>query len=91
MLIIWLILAVVVYGYWVKGWVDYRRARRDIFEYVKGYKRRCTGNNRFVVTVPILQNAFREYNTDVITKVWIELVKERVIEQDSQDNEWCIR
>jgi hypothetical protein len=69
----------------------YNKVRKEIFEYVKAYKRRCTGANRFEVTVPILQDAFREYETEVINKVWLELVRERVIEQDPQDNAWCIR
>jgi len=84
-------LVVYVYIYMIKDWLDYRRAKRDIFDFVKSYKRRCTGNNRFVVTIESLQDSFRKYNTTVITNVWLDLVNERVIEQDSQDQEWCIR
>lgn len=85
------VLAMFVVWYVVFRVSDYKRARTEIFAYVESYKRKCTGNNRFVVTVPSLQDAFREYDTPTINKVWLELVKERVIEQDPQDHEWCIR
>lgn len=80
-----------VYMFVIQGWLQYRRARKEIFEFVKARKRRCTGNNRFVVTVEALQDSFRTYDTTTILNVWLELVKERVIEQDPQDQEWCIR
>lgn len=70
---------------------DYSKARTEIFAYVNAYKRRCTGNNKFEVTVEILQNVFREYDTPTINKVWLELIKERVIEQDPLTHDWCIR
>ena len=75
---------------WFRG-SDYKKARIEIFAYVEGYKRRCTGNNRFIVEVETLQDAFREYDTPTINKVWLELIKERVIEQDPLTNDWCIR
>jgi hypothetical protein len=86
-----LFLMVVVYIYGIKGWLDYRKAKMEIFSYVKTYKRRCTGNNRFLVTVESLQDSFREYDTDIINKVWLDLVNERIIERDPQDEEWCVR
>lgn len=70
-------------------WFAYRRAKREIFAFVESYKRRCTGNNQFVVTVETLQDSFREYNTNVITKVWLELVNYHIIQ--SQDGEWVVR
>lgn len=96
MIWVWLAVAVivavfVVYMYFIKDWVDYRRAKIEIVSYIKMYKRRCTGNNRFIVTIETLQNAFREYDTLVIEKVWLELVHEKLIEQDIQDNTWCVR
>lgn len=69
----------------------YRKAKRDIAEYVEGYKRLCRGNNRFVVTVETLQDSFREYDTPTIKKVWLDLINRRLIQQDPMDNEWCIR
>jgi len=83
--------SVYIYIYVIKEWLEYRQAKKEIFAFVKSYKRRCTGNNRFLVTVESLQDSFRIYNTSVITKVWLELVNERVIEQDNQDQEWCVR
>lgn len=86
-----IIVSVYIYIYVVKDWFEYRQAKKEIFEFVKSYKRRCTGNNRFVVTIESLQNSFRKYDTTVITNVWLDLVNERVIEQDKQDQEWCVR
>jgi hypothetical protein len=80
-----------VYIYIIIDWLDYRRAKRDIFAFVDSYKRKCTGNNRFVVTVESLQDSFREYNTGVITHVWLDLIQEHKIETDVQDHVWCVR
>ena len=84
---------IVVFGYIyvVKDWLEYRQAKKEIFEFVKSYKRRCAGNNRFIVTTESLQDSFRRYNTTIITNVWLDLVNERVIEQDPYDGEWVIR
>lgn len=95
---VWVVLVVTgiisivyIYVYVVKDWLEYRQARKEIFTFVKSYKRRCTGSNRFVVTVETLQNSFRTYNTNIILNVWMELVNERVIELDAQDSEWVIK
>ena len=81
--------AIVVYL--LQDWMAYRRAKKEIFAFVDSYKRKCTGNNRFVVTVSTLQDSFREYDTKVIEKVWQELVDNRKIVTDPQDQEWCVR
>lgn len=89
---VWLVvIGMVVYWVWFRDTGTKSNAREDIFEYVKAYKRRCTGANRFVVTVETLQDSFREYETVVINAVWMELVKEHVIERDPEDGEWCVR
>ena len=46
----------VVLGLLVRRWRSrvYRHAKDEIFNFVKSYKRRCTGNNRFVITVTTL-------------------------------------
>ena len=79
------------YIYVIKDWFEYRQAKRDIFDFVKSYKKRCNGANRFEVTVESLQDSFRIYNTTIITNVWLELIAERVIEQDPMDSLWCVR
>lgn len=71
--------------------LTYRAAKKDIFRFVEGYKSRCVGNNRFLVTVEDLQNSFREYDTRMIQRVWVELISSKVIQQDPMDNEWCVR
>lgn len=92
-LVVLAIVIVMVYAYVtvIRDWLDYRQARKEIFAFVKSYKRRCSGANRFVVTVETLQDSFRTYSTSIILNVWLELVKERVIEIDKEDQEWCIR
>lgn len=81
----------VVVVYLLQDWFAYRKAKGEIFVFVESYKKKCTGNNRFVVTVGTLQDSFREYDTKIIEKVWQKLADERKIVIDSQDNEWCIR
>lgn len=81
----------VIVVYLLQDWMMYRKAKGEIFAFVESYKKRCTGNNRFVVTVETLQDSFREYDTKVIEKVWKELVDDRRIVIDPQDQEWCVR
>lgn len=87
------VVVLVVFGVWYIWFrvSDLQQARTEIFAYVESYKRKCTGNNRFIVTVETLQDAFREYDTPMINKIWLELIKERVIEQDPLTHDWCIR
>ena len=80
-----------LYVFIFRDWLQYRQARKEIFAYVKSYKQKCTGNNRYVVTVDTLQETFREYSTTIILNVWLDLVKEHMIVTDPQDQEWCIR
>lgn len=80
-----------LYIYLLKDYLDYRQAKKEIFVFVKSYKHRCTKQNRFLVTIEYLQDSFREYDTSVIEKVWLDLVNERMIEQDEYDKEWCIK
>jgi N-glycosylase/DNA lyase len=92
-LLISLLIAAIGVIWWVgfKDWFIRREAKKDIFTYVESYRKRCTGNNRFLVNVETLQNSFREYDTKTINEVWLQLINERVIEQDPNDNEWCVR
>jgi hypothetical protein len=82
---------VFVYVFVLKDRLDYKKAKAEIFPFVQSYKKKCTGVNRFVVTVPELQNIFREYETNIINRVWLDLIREHVIEQDPMDNEWVVR
>lgn len=91
LIVIGIMIVVYTYVYGIKDWLEYRQARKEIFTFVKSYKRRCTGSNRFVVTQETLQNSFRTYNSTIILNVWMDLVNERVIELDAQDSEWVIK
>ena len=71
--------------------IRYQKAKEEIFNYVRSYKGRCSGANRFLVTISDLQDAFREYDTPLIEKVFQELIKNRVIERDPMDQEWCVK
>ena len=82
---------VVAYVYVIKDWLEYKSAKLEIEAFVLRYKRRCTGNNRFVVTVETLQDSFREYDTKIIERVWQELVKNHVVVSDPNDHTWCVR
>ena len=72
--------------------IRYKRiAKEQIFSYVKSYKGRCTGANRFIVTPKELQNIFLEYDIVLIEQVHQELINDRIIERDPTDQEWCVR
>lgn len=86
-----LVVVVIWYAYFGQYITDYRKAKRDIVPFVESYKRRCTGDNRFVVRVEDLQDSFREYNVEIIKKVWLDLIEMKLIEKDPVDGEWCIR
>lgn len=77
-------------------WVAVKQIMFDKFyeevkSYVEGYRRRCVGNNRFVVSLETLQDVFREYDTETIRKAWLRLIEDRIIEEDPVDGEWCIK
>lgn len=90
-LIIGIIILTVVLSYQFIKHLRYRSAEREITEWVRGYKRRCTGNNRFIVTRETLQDSFREYDSNVIDHVFNKLIANNMIQQDPMDQEWCIR
>ena len=89
--IIVVIIGIVWYAYFGQYVTDYNKAKKEIIPFVESYKKRCTGNNRFVVTKESLQDSFREYDIRTIEKVWLELIRLRLIQVDSQDQEWCIK
>lgn len=83
----------------VSGWLivreykrrKYQKVKDDIFNYVKSYKNRCTGHNKFVISVEILQDIFREYDTETIERVFRDLINEKVLSQNEFDKDWCIQ
>lgn len=89
--IIILVVGVMWYAYFGQYVTDYQKAKKEIIAFVKSYKKRCTGNNRFIVTVESLQDSFREYDVGTIEKVWLELIRLRLIEEDPYDKEWVVR
>jgi hypothetical protein len=85
------VLFALIWFMYLGDYLRYRYAKNIIISYVQCYKRRCTGNNRFVVTVSELQNIFREFETHIIEKVWQDLINKHLIHQDAMDGEWCIK
>ena len=85
------VVGIVVYRAYYKKYGEYKEAKEEIFRYVKKYKRRCTGNNVFPVTVENLQDAFREYDTVMIEKVHNDLITEHIIQWDVSYQEWCVK
>jgi uncharacterized protein YpmB len=90
-LIIVVVVGVLWYAYFGQYVTDYHKAKKEIIAFVQSHKKRCTGNNRFIVTVESLQNSFVEYDVKTIEKVWLELIRLRLIEEDPQDQVWCVR
>lgn len=89
--IIVLVCVMLIWCLWIGKWLEYRKAKSAIIPWVESYKKRCTAQNRFVVTVETLQDSFREFDTPTIERVWKILIDKRAIQQDPIDNEWCIR
>lgn len=94
---LWTIISIISVMVFVVLIGQYRRiryariAKEQIFSYVKSYKGRCTGANRFIVTPEVLQNVFLEYDIVLIEHVHQELINDRIIERDPTDQEWCVR
>lgn len=86
-----LLVGIVIAIYKMIRYYQFYTASKNVREWVLSYQRRCTGNNRFIVTKQTLQDSFPEYNSDLIDKVWLMLVRERIIVEDPMDGEWCIR
>lgn len=93
-----IVLIVVVFGVglWKIGCfiydeVVYRKARKEIVDYVRSYRRRCTGNNRFVVNESVLQDVFREYDSNTIFRVMVYMIDNHILDEDPMDGTICIR
>lgn len=82
---------IVIYVYFIKGESEYNKAKKEIIPFIESYRKRVSGNNRFVVTQESLQDSFREYDIETIKKVWMDLIEMKLIEKDVMDGEWCIR
>ena len=85
-----IVTGILVYWVGLRDWLTHRKAKREIMLYIQSYRAKLTGENRFVVTVETLQAAFIEYETAVIQDVWIDLVQDKIIEQDPRDGEWSL-
>lgn len=85
------VVSLIGYIYYVKGALEYKKAKEEIVPWVRSYKWKCTGANRYIVTVETLQNSFLEYETTIIERVWLDLIHERLIELDPHDGVWCIK
>jgi len=90
-MVVLIVIVVWWYAYFGQYVTDYHKAEKEIIAFIQSYRKRCTGNNRFIVTVESLQDSFREYDVRTIEKVWLELIRLRLIEEDPQDKEWCVR
>lgn len=71
--------------------IQFRRAKKAIYRYVGMYKDRVKGDNRFLVSVPILQSIFVEFDTPTIEMVFDCLIDDGLIRRDPYDGEWCVR
>lgn len=88
-----LIIAVIgwgIYEVFIRDLLQYRKAKRDVYAIMMSYKARTTGQNRFIVTVETLSQVFPDYDRQVLSRIWLELVHEKIVRQDVIDNEWVI-
>lgn len=96
MLILFIIFIVIgiLIGLWIYVFSFYwnlRKAKKLIERLIIDYKFRCNGSNRFLVSIPILQDMFVQFDTDVIESVFYYLIEKGIIVRDELDGEWCIK
>ena len=68
-----------------------RKAWGDIDEIICDYESRVGDENRFLVSIKYLQEAFPDFKRDVIRTCWKRLREEGRIFQDQMDGQWVIR
>ena len=59
-------------------WLDHHRAKINT-------------NNRFCISVKVLEEVFPEYSSEIIRKGWKEMVQLGYVIQDPVDREWIIK
>lgn len=62
----------------VHAWLDHHRAKINV-------------NNRFCISVRILEDVFPEYPSEIIRKGWKEMIQLGYVTQDPVDREWIIK
>ncbi len=70
---------------------QFYKAKKLIIPWLKNYREVCNGQNRFLVSVELLQDRFREFDTVTIEQVFDELITQGIVVRDPYDGEWCIR
>ena len=63
----------------------------EIEEWLDEYKRRTTGNNRFLLDVYMLQEAFPEYSRKTVRLAWKEMVQMGWVQEDFIDKAWIVK
>lgn len=82
------VIFIVKYIMWKRA-ID--QMRLDVEDWIAEYKRKMTGNNRFVIDLNILQEAFPEYSQAIVRQVWREMVASNVVQEDPMDKALIIR
>lgn len=81
----------------IKSWLNWEMTTDDdayqqVVLWILPYRARLTGNNRFLISVAIIQEAFPEFSTQQILDIWYKLTTERnYVETDPFDGAWVIK
>lgn len=72
-------------------WMRANAMHGEVVDWLRDYRRRLTGGNRFVINELLLRSHFPEYGHAVVSKVWRRIKDEQLIVIDDKDGEWCIK
>ena len=70
--------------------LEYRRAKREIFEWVEYHRRKIRSDNRYALTAEELKTYFPEYDINVIYDVWEALISEGRVMRHPFGGAWSI-
>lgn len=70
---------------------EYMRLVKDFKAWMEPYQRRLSDVNRFILNEEVLRFAFSEYPTELVHRLWEDLVKDAYTDIDPMDGERCLR
>lgn len=81
----------------IKAWLNWEMTADDdayiqVVSWIEIYRAKLNGNNRFLISQEIIQEAFPEFSVDQVATIWYRLIKERrYVDTDQFDNAWVVK
>lgn len=67
-------------------------AYQQVVRWIQPYQERLNGNNRFLISLEIIHEAFPELSSAQVADIWYRLTNERTyIDTDPFDNAWVVK